>query len=59
MELGWIVIMTLKLTKANLLRIKKTLLHLIQTNPFLSACIFVAVAIFLTVIIIKYVKSTA
>jgi hypothetical protein len=59
MEMGWIVIMTLKLTRANLLRIKEILVQLIHTNPLLSACIFVAVATITTVIIIRYVKSTA
>lgn len=58
MELGWIVLMTLRLTKANLLRIKGTLLHLIQTNPLLSAVVFVALGAILMTIIIKYVRST-
>jgi hypothetical protein len=57
MELGWIVIMTLRLTKANLLQLKETLFHFIQTNPLLSACVFVGVAAIGMVIIIKYVKS--
>jgi hypothetical protein len=59
MELGWIIIMTLKLTKANLLRIKETLIHLIHTHPLLSACAFVVSAAILVIIIMKYVKSTA
>lgn len=59
MELGWIIIMTLKLTKANLLRIKGTLVHLIHTNPLLSACVFLVLSAIITVIIIKYVKSAA
>jgi len=59
MELGWIVIMTLKLTRENLLRIKKTLVHLIHTEPLLSAGVIVAVAAIIAVIIIKYVKTTA
>ena len=57
MELGWIIIMTLKLTKANLLRIKETLVNLIHTHPLLSACVIMVIATFLTVIIIKYIKS--
>ena len=57
MELGWIIIMTLRLTKANLLRIKETLIDFIHTNPLLSACIFMVAAAILTVVIIKYVKS--
>ncbi|MGD8537697.1 MAG: hypothetical protein PVI66_03145 [Candidatus Aminicenantes bacterium] len=51
--------MTLKLTKANLLRIKETLIHLIHTHPLLSACAFVVSAAILVIIIMKYVKSTA
>ncbi len=57
MELDWIIIMTLKLTKANLLRLKETLFHFIHTNPLLSACLFVVVTAIGTVTIIKYVKS--
>ncbi len=57
MELGWIVIMTLKLTKENLLRIKETVFHLIATNPLISAIVFVVVASIVTVFILKYVKS--
>ena len=59
MELGWVIIMTLKLTKENLLRIKETLVHFIHTNPLLSACIFMVVAAIIAAIVIKYVKSAA
>jgi hypothetical protein len=59
MELGWVIIMTLKLTNKNLLRIKGTLVHLIHTNPLLSACIFMVVTAIIIVILIKYVKSAA
>jgi hypothetical protein len=57
MELSWIVIMTLKLTKENLIRIKKTLVHLIHTEPLLSAFVIAAVAAVIALIITKYVKS--
>jgi heme/copper-type cytochrome/quinol oxidase subunit 2 len=59
MELGWIIIMTLKLTRANLLRIKNTLVQFINTNPLLSAFIFVVVAVIILIVLIKYTKSTA
>lgn len=59
MELGWIVIMTLKLTQANLLRIRKTLIQFVQQDPLLSACVFVVVAAIITITIIRYVKSAA
>jgi hypothetical protein len=57
MELGWIVIMTLKLTQENLNRIKKTFVHLIHTEPLLSAFVILAVAAVFAFIITKYVKS--
>lgn len=57
MELGWIIIMTPKLTRANLLRIKETVIHLVTTNPHLSAIVFVVVAAVISVFIIKYIKS--
>ncbi|MGD9346455.1 MAG: hypothetical protein PVH84_11360 [Candidatus Aminicenantes bacterium] len=49
--------MTLKLTKENLIRIKKTLVHLIHTEPLLSAFVIAAVAAVIALIITKYVKS--
>ena len=59
MDLGWIIIMTLKLTKGNLLRIKETLVRLIHTNPVLSACVFMVVVAILGIIVLKYIKSAA
>ena len=57
MELGWVIIMTLKLTKANMLRIKETVLHFIDTNPLLSAILCVVIAALVIGFTLKYKNS--
>lgn len=57
MELAWIVIVTLKLTRANILRIKETLVHLIAENPLPSAFVFVAIAAIVMAFILKNKNS--
>jgi hypothetical protein len=54
MELGWIVMMTLKLTEANIVRIKETLFQFANTNPLLSTAIFLIVSAIATALILKY-----
>jgi hypothetical protein len=58
MELSWIVLTTLKLTRANLIRIKEALIKLITTNPELSAVGFLIVMIVAIALFAKYVKSS-
>jgi hypothetical protein len=53
MELGWIVIVTLKLTRANILRLKESLIHLVGTNPLPSSIIFVVISVLVLVMILK------
>ena len=53
MELGWIVVMTLRLTKANILRIKETLFQLVDENPLLSVIICVAISAIVLAAILK------
>jgi hypothetical protein len=58
MELSWIIITTLKLTRANLIRIKEALIKLITTNPELSAVGFLIVTIVAIALFAKYEKSS-
>lgn len=58
MNWAWIAIMTLKLTRANLLRIKDAFLKLLHAHPELSAA---GLLIFMTTafaLIVRYVKSS-
>jgi len=50
--------MTLKLTRANILRIKEDLVHLIEANPLPTAVFFVVIAVALVVLLSKN-KSSA
>jgi hypothetical protein len=58
MNWAWIAIMTLKLTRANLIRIKDALMKLVNANPGLSAVGFLIVMIVTVALIAKYVKSS-
>lgn len=50
--------MTLKLTRANLVRIKDALVKLVTANPELSAVSFLIFLIVTVALITKYVKSS-
>lgn len=58
MDWAWIAVMTLKLTKENLIRIKNAFMKFIAVNPELSAVGFLIVIIVTMVLIIKYLKSS-
>ncbi len=57
MELSWIVIMTLKLTKANIIRIKDACMKIATANPELSAVVFLIVMIVAVILILKFARS--
>lgn len=57
MELSWIVIMTLKLTKANIIRIKYAFMKIVTANPELSVVVFLIVMIVAVILILKFVRS--
>ena len=54
MELGWILMMTLKLTRENILRIKETLSQIVAANPLLSAVIFMVIVVVILALILKH-----
>ncbi|MGB3861127.1 MAG: hypothetical protein WBF32_10730 [Candidatus Aminicenantaceae bacterium] len=58
MNWAWIAFMTLKLTRANLVRIKDALVKLVTANPELSAVSFLIFLIVTVALITKYVKSS-
>lgn len=58
MNWAWIAIMTLKLTRANLLRIKDAFLKLLHAHPELSAAGLLIFMITAFALIIRYVKSS-
>lgn len=49
--------MTLKLTRANLIRIKEAYMKLVTANPELSAAGFLIVVIVTVILILKYARS--
>ena len=57
MELSWIVIVTLKLTKANIIRIKDAFMKIATANPELSAVVFLIVMIAAVILILKFTRS--
>jgi len=54
MEPGWIVMMTLKLTRENILRIEETLSQIVAANPLLSAVIFMVIVAVVLALILKH-----
>lgn len=57
MDWAWIAFMTLKLTRANLIRIKDAFMKLVNANPGLSAVFFLIVMIVAVIMILKFVRS--
>ncbi len=57
MDWAWIAFMTLKLTRANLIRIKEAYMKLVTANPELSAAGFLIVVIVTVILILKYARS--
>jgi hypothetical protein len=57
MDWAWIAVMTLKLTRANIIRIKDALIKFVTANPELSAVGFLILLILAVVLIIKYARS--
>ena len=57
MNWAWIAVMTFKLTRANLIRIKEAFLRFVTANPELSAAGFFIVMIVAVILIFKYTKS--
>lgn len=58
MDWAWIAVMTLKLTRANLIRIKDVFIKLVNAYPELSAVGFLILIIIVVVLVAKYVKSS-
>jgi hypothetical protein len=54
MELGWIVMMTIKLTRENILRIKETLSQIAAANPLLSGVIFIVIVAMVLALILRH-----
>lgn len=57
MDWAWIAVMTFKLTRANLIRIKDAFLRIVTANPELSALGFFVVIIAAVILILKYARS--
>lgn len=49
--------MTLKLTKANIIRIKDAFMKIATANPELSAVVFLIVMIVAVILILKFARS--
>lgn len=49
--------MTLKLTKANIIRIKYAFMKIVTANPELSVVVFLIVMIVAVILILKFVRS--
>ena len=58
MDWAWIAVMTLKLTRANLIRIKDAFIKLVNAYPELSAVGFLIFIVIVAALIAKYVKSS-
>jgi hypothetical protein len=58
MDWAWIAFMTVKLTRANLIRIKDAFMKIVTANPELSAAGFLILLIVTVALIAKYVKSS-
>ena len=58
MDWAWIAFMTIRLTRANLIRIKDAFMKIVTANPELSAVSFLIFLIVTVVLIAKYVKSS-
>jgi len=58
MDWGWIAVMTLRLTRANIIRMKEALLKFVTSNPELSAAGFLILMIGTVILIAKYMKSS-
>jgi hypothetical protein len=58
MDWAWIAVMTLRLTRANIIRMKEAFLKFVTANPELSAAGFLIVIIVTVALIAKYVKSS-
>jgi hypothetical protein len=57
MDWAWIAVMTFKLTRANIIRIKEGFLRFVTANPQLSAAGFLIVIIMVVILILKYTRS--
>jgi hypothetical protein len=57
MEWAWIAVMTLKLTRANLIRIKEAFIKFVTMNPEISAVVFFIVMIVVVILVVKYTRS--
>ena len=57
MDWAWIAFMTLKLTKANLIRIKYAFMKIVTANPELSAVVSLIVMIVAVIMILKFARS--
>lgn len=54
MELGWIILVTLRLTRENILRLRETLIQFVGANPLFSVIIFLVVSAIVSALILKY-----
>jgi hypothetical protein len=57
MDWAWIAVMTLRLTRANIIRIKEAFLEFVTANPELSAVGFFIVILAAVILILKYARS--
>jgi hypothetical protein len=57
MDWAWIAFMTLKLTRANLIRLKDAFMKFVTTNPELSAVGFFVILIAAVILIFRYARS--
>jgi hypothetical protein len=57
MDWAWIAVVTLKLTRANLIRLKEAFLKFVTANPELSAVGFFVVLIAAVILIFRYARS--
>ncbi len=57
MDWAWIAVVTLRLTRANLIRIKNAFMKIVSANPELSAVVFLIVMIVAVILILKFARS--
>jgi hypothetical protein len=57
MDWAWIAVMTLRLTRANLIRLKEAFLRFVTANPEISAVGFLVILIASLILILKYARS--